>query len=64
MKPQNRMYEMVVCGMGHMGNWEPIRKAGSNILSRTAFMLKPSYVVETKITEPTNLEYLLAFDPL
>ena len=33
------------------------------ILSRTAFMLKPSYVVETKITEPTNLEYLLAFDP-
>ena len=34
MKPQNRMYEMVVCGMGHMGNWEPIRKAGSNTLCR------------------------------
>lgn len=34
MKPQNRMYEMVVCGMGHIGNWEPIRKTGSNTLLR------------------------------
>ena len=34
MRLQNRMYEMVVCGMGHMGNWEPTRKAGSNILCR------------------------------
>ena len=30
-------------------------------LSRTAVMLKPSYVVETKTTEPANLEYLLIF---
>lgn len=32
MRLQNRMYEMVDCGMGHMEIWKPIRKAGSNTL--------------------------------
>ena len=37
MRLQNRMYEMVDCGMGHLGNWEPIIKAGSNTLCGKKF---------------------------